>query len=396
MFKLPHLPVGLVVALSITFFSVNVSAEMAQVILKDGATLEGELLGQNNEQVQLRIAGIDTTIDRDNIESMSLMESDEQYFKKQREKLDDDDLDGRLKLTREMLDREAFAIAKREAEALDDRFTDNPAVVDMLQLIKARENLKATSDATQGLDLREYRENPPGTPNVLDPAGQGRTPSEVYLSPEQIALIKVYEVDLESNPRVTIPRATLDEFLEKYADRDDVPRDRSDRVAFLRASGTDQLDLFFKVQARDLYSQVNVRTDPAPIAEFRRLVNPRYVARYFEPTFARGQVDGLRLINQRPEGPEEAYTNFYLLTQFEYNGLPLIDRSRPEESLLVQWGLPREEARHPAPDVEGWRPAFRNNRDTQYQQYVEWIDSLLFNDHPDYDIDYTAPDTAEE
>ncbi|MEO1236045.1 MAG: hypothetical protein AAFX76_04580, partial [Planctomycetota bacterium] len=188
---------------------------------------------------------------------------------------------------------------------------------------------------------------------------------------------------------------TLDMFLERYSDHALVPAGRRDRAAFKRQNGREQLELFFQVQARDLYDRVDISPTPAPLDRFRRSVNPDYVARYFAPTFGQGAVPGLTLFNRRPRLEAEALTNFYLLTRFSNGGDPMINRADPEQSLLLQWGLPREDARFPAPDVDGWRPAFRSSDDAEFRRYAEWIASL-YPEELDYGIRYPGLDGGSE
>jgi hypothetical protein len=77
----------------------------------------------------------------------------------------------------------------------------------------------------------------------------------------------------------------------------------------------------------------------------------------------------------------------------------MIDRAHPEDSLLLQYGLPRNEAKVPHPDVQGFRPAFRRGRDdTKYQAIARWIGSSLLIDAPltpDYGIQYDPPTGAD-
>ncbi len=69
----------------------------------------------------------------------------------------------------------------------------------------------------------------------------------------------------------------------------------------------------------------------------------------------------------------------------------MIDRASPEMSLLLQWGLARESARYPAPEIDGWEPMFRSTDDSEFRRYVDWIDSL-FED----DLDYGFAGTPEK
>ena len=69
----------------------------------------------------------------------------------------------------------------------------------------------------------------------------------------------------------------------------------------------------------------------------------------------------------------------------------MIDRDYPEKSLLLQWGLPRDIAKYPAPeDLKRWRPSFTNTKSRQYQLILKWIDSL-YDPAPNYEVKYSLP-----
>ena len=360
-------------------------ARTAVLTTKDGNSYEGQLVAQTSTVVVLNISGIDASFAREDVETLTIRESPEEVYRKKRAALADDDLDGRFELAQLMYEEDALSLSRRELVALERDFPNVPRVGELLTRVEARLRLEQS---------RSDRDT--SRPGVSGDRGgrgdsrdgrQGATEDTPYLTPEQINLIRVYEVDLETKPPVAIPPRVLDEFFDRYGDNDAVPRGRRERSEFKRLPGYKQLDLFFKVQARDLYGQVNVRTEPPSLTRYRRMINNQYVARYFAPTFGQGQIDGLTLFNARPDDEAEAYTNFYLLTTSSDSGRPFIDRDDPESSLLLQWGLDREAAKHPAPDIAGWKPQFRSTQDADFRRYVEWIESL-FPGEPDYGIRY--------
>ncbi|MCD6303865.1 MAG: hypothetical protein J7M21_02765, partial [Planctomycetes bacterium] len=85
-----------------------------------------------------------------------------------------------------------------------------------------------------------------------------------------------------------------------------------------------------------------------------------------------------------------AYTNFLILDSFHKpGGLRMIRRDNPEESLLLQYALPRNIARYRHP--EKIRSAFRSRNDPGYRLTLQWIRSLKGPLHPDYRIKYLPP-----
>ena len=216
------------------------------------------------------------------------------------------------------------------------------------------------------------------------------------LTQEDVELIRVYEVDLDTDPpqRIVIPKDELREFLKEFQADDRVPRGKTEQRKWLEQDGYKQLSLLFELRARDYYKHARVRSRIESLREFTN-IHRRYIIEYFQPTFAAGQVPGLFLF-PRVRGLDAdrlQMTNFYILTQATIDGKFVIDRNEPEDSLLVQWGLPRESAKFPAPEeLEGWKPKFKDEDDPRFKEVVEWIKSLVVvNQGSNYGIRYKAP-----
>lgn len=222
---------------------------------------------------------------------------------------------------------------------------------------------------------------------------QSREKKNPYLTDDDIELIKVYEVDLETDPppRVVIPRDVLREFVKEFQSNDEELRGKSRQEAFIRAKGHIQLAKFFEHRAREYYKHASVRSQIASLREWST-IHRRYILGYIQPTFGSGKIESLFLFPQGRDGDKIEMTNFYILTQTTFDGKPMIDRNAPEESLLLQWGLPREEAKFPAPDIEGWQPEFRDMKDKEFVDIVKWIESLIpENQDESLGIQYKAP-----
>lgn len=222
------------------------------------------------------------------------------------------------------------------------------------------------------------------------------------LEPEQINVIKVWELptDLDDmQVSVRIPRAIMLEVFDRYRSEPEVPKGRAEQQAFLRRPASEQLELLFNLAPahpgiRAYYQDVQVNGEPASMIEFRRRVYGNYIQRYFRRYFGGGEVPQVTLVSAAGNSLVEMYTNFYILHMAEVNGRRMIDRGSPEDSLLLQWGLPREAARFPAPDVSGWRPMFRGVDDPNFVRMAETLGMLY--DSPDYGIDYPLPGGDDE
>jgi hypothetical protein len=193
--------------------------------------------------------------------------------------------------------------------------------------------------------------------------------------------MKVFELDLRTRPRVVIPDRVVQEFLEKYT-RDPVDPamqpylGRDGERVFKRLEGYEQLGIMFDVRAREFYDRVLVRDEPRSLQQFRTNIHTQYVMRYCGTCHYRDGVRGLDLHRGAPGHEATAYSNLMILANREHGGLPMISKTTPERSPLLQFGLPRSEAALPHPDVPGLSPYFRSRDDARFQAMVDWIRSL--------------------
>ncbi len=368
--------------------STLVAAEQATVTTKDGRKLTGQLLQQTPETITLEISGIRTPIEMDTVESVQIGATVDEIYQQRKADLDPTDFDAGYGLAYFLFENKMYSAAKTELAELAKRFPDNDQIARLETVIDQRVKLLADPGGTVPVRPAARPTQPAG-----DQAEQP-APEDQLLTTEQVNLIRLWELPadlLGTQPRITIPKDAIREFLDVYRDHDRVPKGRTAQRDFLALKGYEQLDLLFQLRAREFYQDVIVRDDPPALAPFRRIINPTYVARFFRRHFGTGQVPDFYLIGRNPNGVAEAYTNFYILSETNINGAPMINRAEPEKSLLLQWGLPRDAASFPAPDVPGWRPFFAAGLDDpRFLEYVRWI-QRLFNPKPNYGISFTLP-----
>jgi hypothetical protein len=371
---------------------VRAQARVAVVETESGQTFEGELISETDQTVILLISGIETPVKRSNIKSITLKKSGEEIFKERRAQLKNDDLDGRFALAYDMYEMGELSLAKQETESLLERFPDSEKAQRLDDVVA--DAIKLQEDRIQEPAVGPADAAPPVTDQARPNGGRldPQTLREQQLTEKEINLIRLWELPADLSdlkPRIIIPRETIETVLDEYADREEVPKGRREQNAFRTAEGWEQLPVLFAVRARELYPTVRVIEDPPAMKTYRSEILPLYINGYFSETFGRGAVEGLSLFGGRGERVRAAYTDFYILHKFQQGNAYMIDRDKPEESLLVQWGLPRDQAIYKAPDVPGWRPFFTGRDDPQFDKIVEWIDSLYKT--VDYGISYSPP-----
>lgn len=358
-------------------------AKEAVVTTYEGRTLTGELVSQDEVTVTLMISGIKTPIPKRTIQNLEIKDEPQEQYRKMRAELRDDDLDGRYRLAYTMYEKKWFDLALVELQSLERSFPDSDKVRALQAVVKGR------------LERQQETATPDARPTVPDPKAETvtevtETPGpEARLTEEQINAMRVYEADLDDKPNVTLTPETIDTLFKNYASDDRLVKDQR---AFRKLEGYAQLDILFTLRARELYPEVIIRQDSPALKNFRTQLHQRYVLNFCATTGCHGDNSpgGLFLFRIQPNSDATVYTNFYILNRMRSAGGAMIDRDAPRRSLLLQYGLKREAAATPHPDVPGWRSQFVDENDPRFVQYAQAIDQL-WTPAPDYGISYSPP-----
>jgi hypothetical protein len=245
-------------------------------------------------------------------------------------------------------------------------------------------------------DRQASERQPPADQAGNDTTTNGSSAKATYLTDEQRNLLKIYEIDLSSKPKLIVPGATVEKIYADERLRSDAAmapyQGRTGKARFRTLPGYQQLEILFQLRARSLYEEVQVRSEPAPLREFRTRINPTYVVGHCGRCHAVGKEASPQFFTRKANGEEAAYTNFLILSRMTGGIRDMIDRQTPEDSLLMQYGLPREEATFPHPEVPNFRHYFSGTEDRRYQEMTAWV-KTLFRPTPRYPIQYTAPGT---
>lgn len=363
----------------------------ATVHFKDGKQLTGLVVDLTEEQLTLRVSGVNATFRRNLIDHIERLPPVEERYLRMRQAIGDDAEQLTL-LVRWLMDRERFELALEEARRAVALSPDSAEAERLLRVVEGRIELlknRRPELAEQGRDPAP----PSAGPRPVQPAFP-------LLTEAQINLLKVYEIDLNDPPRLMISRRTVEDLLSTYAGHPLIPVSVEGRDAIMRWRDVQVLDLIFRLRARDFYGRVEVLESPASMKRFRDDVNRGWLVNSCATTRCHGgeQAGRLRLFNRRPSAEASYYTNFLILDRFRLkDGSALINYDDPEKSRLLDFAVAREESLSPHPvvpsDVSGrdeWRPAFRSKSDRRARATVDWIRSM-YVPHPEYPIDYEPP-----
>ena len=149
----------------------------------------------------------------------------------------------------------------------------------------------------------------------------------------------------------------------------------------------------FQIRARDLYEQVEVLTEPSGLMTFRKQIHDNWLINRCGSRACHGGTEELagrfRLHRSARLNDQIRTSNLLALNRLELDGQRMLDWAQPDQSLLYQFALPREEATNPHPEVKGWRPIFTPSARTLKKAYQSWIDEMMSHQHKDWPIAYT-------
>ncbi|MFG0244826.1 MAG: hypothetical protein ACF8MF_02085 [Phycisphaerales bacterium JB052] len=366
------------------------------ITLKSGRTISGELVREDSRIVVIGIEGIETTFQRRNIANIVILAPVQDRYEKLRATIADDDIDARLALVEWLRARKAYGIAIKELDDILVLDPLNPHAKLLHRWLSEYDKLEST----------DQQDEPDKTDkDDSDPADPESPPQREYkierndlvpLSDEQINLMRVYEIDLRQPPRLQVPDEVMLELMRDNPDSFSPDQDQRDEV--LQLPPVEKLKLLFSLKARDLYTKVEVLENPDSLNRFKDQVHHGrgWLINACASTRCHGGVDAgsFRLINERPNTDETAFTNLYILENSTLsNGTPLIDFSAPERSPLLQLAMLPSNSLYPHPEIPRdypgtkYRPIFRNTRDRKYQQAVDWIRSM-YQPRPEYEFEY--------
>lgn len=358
------------------------------VVLRNGQQRRGVVLEDTFDYVLLEIEGLQTKLRRDSVDYVILEPTFEQRYAQYKQALRDNMPIEHLDLCRWLIELHRYELARAELVELLNS-AQMPEAHRLLTLVDAQLALEHSKRS------RDEAPSPPaddGSP----PEAAGALPDQI-ISYDDVNLIRVYEIDFDRPPKVSIDADTIRLMLERYGTDGRIPASRAERLALYRADPIDVAALLFELRARDLYPSIQVITEPWALNLFRRRVHNTWLLNNCATSQCHGGASAGRfyLYRDHYKDPRVRYTNLLILQRLELDPLwPLINYEDPMMSLIVQHGLPRTEARKPHPDVKGWKPVFGHGGTRMLEDTVRWIESMMAP-RPQYPVQFDPRPPAE-
>ncbi|MGC4033031.1 MAG: hypothetical protein QM754_15105 [Tepidisphaeraceae bacterium] len=360
----------------------------------DGAVYDG-LVDEQDSNVTVNVRGIDTTIARENIASITYGDF-EQRWTDDYAKLGEKDVDGRLAAARRAFDNRRYDLAEKAARDAQGIDPNSAAAADLLRLTQSQRRLERTQQQPGNTADR----TPVDTPEIK-PVGQWNT-----LSSDDINRIKQIEVrETETRMRFSFANNVLKRF---YDATPDLSKDYPNFASFRSAAPVTQALRIIKQGSADMAKDVRVASDPESIVAFRRDAMP-LILQGCATSLCHGgnNAASAKFALLSPASDASiVYTNFYILQTAgsKKTGDPvkradgsveapppvamLIDRMRPEQSLVLQYGLSEQSAQMKHPHVQGYNGIYPRGRDDAKYKAITAFISSLSPVKPEYNIDF--------
>jgi hypothetical protein len=351
------------------------------VNFRDGRQVKAELVEDTFDAATVRIAGVRTVIPRSEVWGLSLQVPFERQLQVLRQAIPPTAWAQRIELARWAMREGHPEVALEELREIA-KHQDSDEVRKLLRLAE--------------IDVRTQRARRTGAQDVEVPRRARPRPDQAELprlSEDQVNMIRVLEVDMRQPPRMqslpTLPRRIM----QAYGESGRLPAGAAN-LSQLESMGPAQLlALLFDLKARDLYGEIRVMEDPEHLSLFRRKVHDAWLIPNCATSRCHGgdQAGNFRLIRDEPRDARTAYSNLLLLLSHRRpNGDALLNFDDPAASGLLELGRPASQARHPHPQVPGWRPTVVDPRGELQSTAVAWIRGM-HRPRPEYPFTLELP-----
>jgi len=366
-----------------------------EIVLDSGQRVRGQLIEQDADAVVVVVDGVERRFSRDAVVELTIKDSVYEQYIELRQTIPEDAIDQRIMLVRWLLGRRAYRLGLYEADRVLELDPGNPETLRFRRHLAAQVTMLDRDPEQSARD----QDDPSASPNSRVRQHEKDFPR---LAPEQVNLIKVYELDLADPPEMRIPTETIDRLIERYGDHELMPSSPEARRALYRMPAPRLVEFMFRLRARDLYPGIEVIGHPEALERFRDDVHRGWLMRGCATTRCHGgQAAGrLWLYNRQINSQSTVYTNFLILDRFRLDdGQPLIRYDAPEQSPLLQMALPRPRSSYPHPPISElgrevpYHPPLTSRDSDGFRDAIRWINAM-YQPRPEYPVSYTPPTPA--
>lgn len=359
----------------------TLSARPGIVKTRDGQTVTGDVT-ELPDEIIVDIRGIHSTIDRNEVRSITYSDTIEQECRKRLAKLTAYDVAGRVALAQWLFENKAYEMARSvldDAAAIAPR---NQDVIDMRRTVD-RQILLAQSEERKHAPVQlAAAGNPPAGAVPAAPAGGQGAAIGRLVTPEEINRMRQAEWQEGQQVRVSFKNDVQRKYIAKQG---------IEPATFNRMTPAQRAWVIVQNGTPEMKKDVVLTSDPPAFATFKK-VQQQLLSAGCANCHTAGKQQGNFALHF-PAGDEPTtYTNFLLLQRYQQKEgdrtYLMIDRSRPGDSLLVQFSLPPDLGQPPHPKARNYAGAVRTRNDPRLKTATDWITGLnpVVPDYSDIDL----------
>jgi hypothetical protein len=353
---------------------------------RDGQTFRGDV-SEQDDQIVIDHKGIHTIVPRENLRTLTYADSIDQESRRRLARLTRYDVPGRLELAQWLFENHAYDLARGVLDEAREIQPRNPDVADMIRTVDRQSDLENRENRRHAPVELAAADNSPRGAATPAPAGP-RASAAKQLTPEEINIIKQDEWQ-EGQP---ITARFQNDVRRRF-----IAREGLTPAEFNRLPPPRQAWAIIHRGTPEMKADV-LLSDPPVMLQFRKVQRTLVSACAACHTESK-PVGGFGL--QAPADNEAGfYTNFIILQKYGHKEgdrkYSMIDRERPEDSLLTQFALPPELADAPHPKAGNYKGVVRMRNDPRLKAALEWIGSLspIAPDYSDIELAPARPATA--
>jgi len=350
------------------------------VTLRDGRKMEGQVtVSADGKSYEIKTkSGVTVSFPADHVVSVEELVTPADEYAQRLEKIDPNSATDRYELA---LWAHKEGLLEKAREQLREALKLKPDYLDaQLLLRQVNAKIRATSRPARL----------PG-PTATQPArGRGQ---EWLLSDDDVSRIRLEELQPDDVVSIRFRDDVLDRFVTLMQGRQEFVDPEYENVFYAMRNVDKALYILENVSATNsqIKDDIRVQSDPRVMLTFKSRIWPSVRRRCATPTCHGGEepVAGLKFYSVMSPSDRAIYTNYLILDTYKTGGWRMINRSDPDLSLLVQLGLPPDQAqvKHPG-EIS---PMFTGRQRASYRRTIDWIRSLKGPPHPKYRLEWKPP-----
>lgn len=367
-----------------------IAAEVSTVKLKSGREITGEVTKGDSTYKIKTLSGQTVTVLVSQVDSVSAPIDPDKEYADRLSKIDAKSADDHVTIAEWASANNLFEIAQKELKAALDINKDHVKARLLLRKVEAAIADAATPVETKPAPTATPTGTPTGTPTI------GTETDKTFIPTEDIYRIRLQELRRDDKDvAVEFKNDVLERFITMMEGSEP---DFKDQAAINRFRAMPRalqaLRIRKEFERRDdaakWYDDIIVKSDPKFMSDYRTKVWPVLRSQCASVDCHGGdKVNGRLKLFCGVSNERVDYTNFVILDGFKTADGRMFDRDTPEDSLLLQFGLPKEQSnqRHP----KTIKVVFPNRRSQQYKDIEDFMSKLRPTPHPDYRLKWAPP-----